>query len=166
MCCIGVKNVWSTPVELFSFDAPVIAIFISQKHSIFVSTKGRVYQSDDEGAHFAVALELSHLDSFIWHNHGVDEAPQGLVIGEYGNIVDKNRGSAFWKSVAYVYVTHDDGRSWRRVDTLRRYGGKHVHLVKYSRRFSRILVTDGDKCKRAYWIDLCKGYDDEFNSAF
>jgi hypothetical protein len=158
------QNVWSTPVEVFTFDAPIISVFISQSASMFVSTKGMVYQSYDKGAHFIVALRLSHSDSFVWHNHGVDEAPQGLVIGEYGIILDENPNSSFWRSVAYLYVTHDDGRTWRRVDTLiRRYGSKHVHLVKYSRRFCQLLVTDGDKCKRSYWIGPCNVDDGEFN---
>lgn len=55
--------------------------------------------------------------------------------------------------MAYLYVTKDDGKSWRCIDYLARNNVKHVHLVKYSRRFARLVVTDGDKRKQSYWLD-------------
>ena len=145
-------NLWSPPVELFEFSKPICAIFISRSNHLFVATKGEVYLSTNGGAHFDVALHLSDGDSFVWHNHGIDETPEGIVIGEYGSIVDRDRIRFHWKSVAYLYLTNDDGKSWRRIDYLARNSTKHVHLVKYSRRFAQLLVTDGDKPKRSYWI--------------
>ena len=55
--------------------------------------------------------------------------------------------------MAYLFLTQDDGESWRRIDHLARNNVKHLHLVKYSRRFGRLLVTDGDTRKRSYWIN-------------
>jgi len=145
----------SAPVALFEFDKPILSVFISRSNRLFVSTKGAVYLSEDDGGHFDVTLHLSHRDSFVWHNHGIDETPDGLVIGEYGIVVDNDKTRrSFWKSVAFLYVTHDDGRSWRRLDCLSRTGAsKHVHLARYSCRLRRLIVTDGDRQKRSYWID-------------
>jgi len=147
-------NLWSTPTELFDFRKPIFAIFISSSGHLFVATQGVVHLSKNGGRHFDAVLHLSHCDSTVWHNHGIDETPQGLiVIGEYGSIVERNRARSFWKSVAYLYVTRDDGESWRRIDYLARHcESKHVHLVKYSRHFRRLVVTDGDKRKQSYWI--------------
>jgi len=147
-------NVSSTPTKLFEFKQPILCIFISSSNRIFVATKGMVYLSKNGGSHFDPVLQLSDGNSTVWHNHGIDETPRGLVIGEYGNIIDTSRRWNFWKSVAYLYWSHDDGENWHRVDYLVRNGAKHVHLVKYSRRFARLLVTDGDKRKRSYWVSL------------
>jgi hypothetical protein len=111
-----------------------------------------VYLSKNGGSHFDPVLQLSNDDSTVWHNHGIDETPRGPVIGEYGNIIPRGRTWNLWESVAYLYVTHDDGESWRRFDYFERTGAKHLHLVRYSRRFGRLLVTDGDRRKQSYWI--------------
>jgi hypothetical protein len=114
-------NLWSPPIDLFEFSKPIQAVFISLSNKLFIATKGVVYLSEDDGKHFTVALQLSDADSFVWHNHGIDETPEGLVIGEYGIIVNVDRTPSFWKSVAYLYSTHDDGKSWRRIDVLAQY---------------------------------------------
>jgi hypothetical protein len=146
---------------MFDFSGSILAIFITDGGHLFVSTKGRLYLSEDGGKHFHVALQLSHDDSFVWHNHGIDETPEGLVVGEYGSIVERNCTPFFWKSVAYLYLTRDHGKSWRRIDYLvRNRANKHVHLVKYSRRFARLLVTEGDRLKRSYWISSFKKLED------
>jgi hypothetical protein len=148
-------NLWSTPVELFEFDKPILAVFISRRNYLFIATQGVVYLSENGGRDFSAVLHLSDGGSFVWHNHGIDETPEELVIGEYGIIVDSDRTRSFWKSVSYLYLTHDDGKSWRRIDFLvRSQASKHIHLVKYSRRFGRLLVTDGDKRKRSYWSKI------------
>jgi hypothetical protein len=146
-------NLPSTPTEIFEFDKPIFCVFISSSNRILVSTKGVVYLSKNGGSHFDPVLQLSDDDSTVWHNHGIDETPRGLVIGEYANIVASGTWN-YWKSVAYLYSSHDDGESWHRFDYLVRTGAKHVHLVKYSRRFGRLLVTDGDKRKQSYWVGL------------
>ena len=140
----------STPSGLFEFNRPILCVFISSSNRILVATKGVVYLSKNGGSHFDPVLQLSDDDSTVWHNHGIDETPRGLVIGEYANIIASGAWN-FWKSVAYLYLSHDDGESWRCFDYLVRNGAKHVHLVKYSRRFDRLLVTDGDKRKQSYW---------------
>ena len=145
-------NLSSTPTELFEFHKPIFCVFVSNSNRIFVATKGVVYLSKNGGSHFDPVLQLSHCDSTVWHNHGIDEAPEGLLIGEYASIIETARTWTFWKSVSYLYFTSDDGESWHRSDGLVRNGAKHVHLVKYSRRFARMLVTDGDKRKQSYLI--------------
>jgi hypothetical protein len=119
-------------------------------------TKGVVYLSKNGGSHFDPVLQLSHGNSHVWQNHGIDETPRELIIGEYGSTIDASRIWNFWKSVAYLYLTHDEGESWRRIDSLVRNGVKHVHLAKYSRRLARLLVTDGDRRKQSYWVDPIK----------
>jgi hypothetical protein len=142
---------WSTDTtELFQFNSPIFAIFISSERHLFVATKGWVYRSRDGGRHFDAVLQLSDSDSTVWHNHGIDETPQGIVIGEYASIANKDQREDFFKSVAYLYVTHDDGETWRKIDDLARKGVKHIHLVKYSRHLDRLLITDGDKRKQSY----------------
>jgi hypothetical protein len=126
--------------------------FISSSKRIFVATKGVVYLSKNGGSHFDPVLQLSNDGSTIWHNHGIDETPQGPVIGDYGNIILRGRTWNLWESVAYLYVTHDVGESWRRFDYFERTGAKHLHLVRHSRRFGRLLVTDGERRKQSYWI--------------
>jgi hypothetical protein len=154
-------NLCSTPVEMFDFGKVILAIFISDGGNLFVATKGRLHLSEDGGRSFGVALHLSHDESCVWHNHGIDETPEGLVVGEYGSIVEGNRTPSFWKSVAHLYLTQDHGKSWRRTDYLVRNGAsKHVHLVKYSRRFARLLVTEGDRLKRSYWISSFRKLED------
>jgi len=146
-------NLSSTTTELFEFNKPIFCVFCSRSNRIFIATKGVVYLSKNGGSHFDPVLQLSDDNSAVWHNHGIDETPQGLIIiAEYASIIDASRTWNFWKSVAYIYLTQDQGESWRRIDYLVRNGVKHVHLVKYSRRFARLIVTDGDKRKQSYWI--------------
>jgi hypothetical protein len=146
-------NLSSAPTGLFEFNKPIFCVFISGSNRIVVATKGVVYLSRNGGSHFDPVLQLSDDDSTVWHNHGIDETPRGLVIGEYANIIASGTWN-YWKSVAYLYLSHDDGESWRRFDYLVRNGAKHIHLVKYSRRFDRLLITDGDKRKQSYWVGL------------
>jgi len=87
-----VDNLSSTPTELFEFDKPIFCVFISSSKRIFVATKGVVYLSKNGGSHFDPVLQLSDDDSTVWHNHGIDETPRGLVIGEYANIVASGIG--------------------------------------------------------------------------
>ena len=147
------NNLSSTPTELFEFNKRILCVFISSSSRIFVATNGVVYLSKNGGSHFDPVLQLSDDDSSVWHDHGIDETPEGLVIGEYANII-ASRTWNFYKSVAYLYLSRDDGESWRRFDYLVQTGAKHIHLVKYSRRFGRLLVTDGDKRKQSYWVGL------------
>jgi hypothetical protein len=115
-------NLSSAPTELFEFNKPIFCVFLSSSKRIFVATKGVVYLSKNGGSHFDPVLQLSDRDSVVWHNHGIDETPQGIIIGEYGSIIDSSRTWNIWKSVAYIYITHDDGASWRREDYLVRNG--------------------------------------------
>jgi hypothetical protein len=50
------ENLCLTPVEMFVFSRPILAIFISDSGHLFVATKGRLYLSENDGRHFDVAL--------------------------------------------------------------------------------------------------------------
>ncbi len=90
----------------------------------------------------------------------MDETPDGIVLGEYGTVVRQHKRWRFWQTVAYIHVSEDGGRSWRRLDFLANEPrNKHAHLVRYSRHGRRILVTDGDNVKRSFWISARKTAD-------
>jgi hypothetical protein len=75
--------------------------------------------------------------------------PDGtLWIAEYGNVWEK-RG---WRKLAYLYFSQDGGETWQKSDFLIQKGtNKHVHLIKYSPTFNRLLMADGDNMKKL-WI--------------
>src|SRR5262245_30049285 len=107
---------------------PFAASLFAIANRIFVSTNGMVYLSQNDGRCFHAMLQTSDDDSTVWHNQGIDETQEGLIIiGEYANIIETGRAWNFWKPVAYLYVSHNDGDSWYRCDYLVRTGAKHVH---------------------------------------
>jgi hypothetical protein len=132
-----------------SFPEKIKSIFISSQNTIFVCVEGAVYKSSDNGVSFTKSLDLGSPISFFRHNNGMTETPsKTLVIGEYGNIWDKNT----WRKLAYLYFSSDDGDTWERSDFLIRKGtNKHVHLVKYSKSLNKILMADGDN-KKKFWV--------------
>ena len=103
-------NLWSKPIELFEFSKPIMSVFISSSNHLFVSTQGAVYVSANGGSQFGAVLQLSHCDSFVWHNHGIDETPEGLVVGEYGIIVNRERNSIFLEVGCALIL---DARRWQ-----------------------------------------------------
>jgi len=137
------------------FPEPIKSIFISSQHTIFVCVKGAVYKSSDNGGSFENSLHLASSESYFRRNYGMTETPcKTLMIGEYGNIFDKNG----WRRLAYLYFSSDDGETWETSDFLLKKGAnKHVHLVWYSKLLNKIIVTDGDNKKRL-WVS------DELNS--
>jgi hypothetical protein len=110
---------------------------------------GAVYKSKDNAGTFKKVLDLGSSESFFRHNNAMTETPSRvLIIGEYGNVWDKNR----WRQLAYLYFSSDDGETWEKSDFLIRGGtNKHVHLVKYSKLFNKILMADGDN-KKKLWV--------------
>lgn len=136
-------------IFLKTFPKSIKSMFISSQNTIFVCVEGTVYKSSDGGASFEKSLELSSSESYFKYNNAMTETPgQTLVIGEYGNVWDKEG----WKNLAYLYFSSDSGETWGKSDFLIRNGiNKHVHLVKYSRLLDKILVADGDN-KKKLWI--------------
>lgn len=136
-------------IFLKTFPRSIKSMFISSQNTIFVCVEGTVYKSSDGGASFEESLELSSSESYFKYNNAMTETPgQALVIGEYGNVWDKEG----WRKLAYLYFSSDSGETWEKSDFLIRNGiNKHVHLVKYSRLLDKILVADGDN-KKKLWI--------------
>ena len=138
-----------TVIRLQRFPEQIKAIFVSSQNTIFVCVKGAVYKSADNGGSFIKTLDLGSSESFFRHNNAMTETPdKTLIIGEYGNVWEK-RG---WRKLAYLYSSSDAGETWERSDFLITQGiNKHVHLVKYSRLFDRVLMADGDN-KKKLWV--------------
>jgi hypothetical protein len=138
-------------VCLNRFPESVKSIFISSQGSLFVCVKGAVYKSSDRGDSFKKTLELGSSESFFRHNNEMTETPsKTLIIGEYGNIWDKNG----WRKLAYLYFSSDEGETWERSDFLIEKGtNKHVHLVKYSKLFNKVFMADGDNYKKLWVSD-------------
>ena len=131
------------------FSDNIKSIFISSRNTLFVCVKGAVYRSLDNGGSFEKSLDLGSPESFFRHNNAMTETPHKmLIIGEYGNVWEKNG----WRKLAYLYYSSDDGQTWDRSDFLMRQGtNKHVHLVKYSRLLNKMLMADGDN-KKKLWV--------------
>jgi len=138
-----------TVIRLQRFPEQIKAIFVSSQNTIFVCVKGAVYKSADNGGSFIKTLDLGSSESFFRHNNAMTETPdKTLIIGEYGNVWEK-RG---WRKLAYLYSSSDAGETWERSDFLITKGiNKHIHLVKYSRLFDRVLMADGDN-KKKLWV--------------
>lgn len=139
------------------FPARIKSMFVSSENTIFVCAKGAVYKSSDRGGSFKKSLDLGSSESFFRHNNAMTETPdKTLIIGEYGNIWDKNG----WRKLAYLYFSSDDGETWDRSDFLIKQGtNKHVHLVKYSGLLNKILMADGDNYKKLWVSDSLNSSD-------
>ncbi|KPK24960.1 MAG: hypothetical protein AMJ70_00275 [Dehalococcoidia bacterium SG8_51_3] len=131
------------------FPERIKSIFISSQNTVFVCVKGTVFKSTDSGRIFKKSLDLGSSESFFRHNNAMTETPSRvLIIGEYGNVWDKNG----WRKLAYLYFSSDDGETWEKSDFLIKAGtNKHIHLVKYSKLFDKILMADGDN-KKKLWV--------------
>jgi len=139
------------------FPERIKSIFISSQKTIFVCVKGAVYKSSDNGDSFKKSLELGSSESFFRHNNEMTETPdKTLIIGEYGNVWDKNG----WRKLPYLYFSSDEGETWERSDFLIKKGiNKHVHLVKYSKLFNKVFMADGDNYKKLWVSDSLNSSD-------
>ncbi len=137
--------------EVYSFPDPVTSIYVTNGNTVFVCAGGSVYRSGDDGASFQKVLEFATTNSYFRQNHTFTEDPDGnLLVGEYGLAVDEE---SFWRSVAWIYISQDDGESWTENDFFIREGAnKHIHLVKYCANVGKLIVADGDNHKRL-WVN-------------
>jgi len=140
-----------TVVFVNRFPERIKSIFISSQNTIFVCLKGTVYKSSNQGNSFEKTLDLGSPISFFRFNNAMTETPNKILwAGEYGNIWDKSG----WRKLAYLYMSSDDGKTWKKSDFLIQQGtNKHVHIVMYSRLLNRVMVADGDNYKRLWLSD-------------
>ena len=131
------------------FPEPIKSLFVSNRGALLVCVKGGVYRG--LAGTFTRVLDLGSDESFFRHNNAITETPDGtLVLGEYGNVWTESG----WKKLAYLYSSSDDGVTWSRSDFLIGKGtNKHVHVVKYSRSWNKLLVADGDNYKKLWMSD-------------
>jgi len=136
------------------FQRRIESIFITSQDTLFICVKGAVYRSIDRGRSFEKSLNFSSSESYFIFNNGMTETQEKtLIIGEYGDIWNKNH----WKALAYLYYSTDNGGSWEKSDFLIKKGiNKHVHLVRYSKLLNKILLTDGDNKKKLWISNLLK----------
>ncbi len=128
---------------------PIKSIFVSSQNTIFASANGSVYKRSYGDGSFKRAFDFGSSVSFFRHNNGITELPdKSLIIAEYGNVWENNG----WRKLANLYFSSDDGETWEKSDFLIGAGtNKHVHLVKYSQLFEKVLMADGDNFKKL-WV--------------
>jgi len=139
-----------TITEVARFPERIKAVFVSSGQSVIVATVGAVYRGPaGGGAAFTKVFELSSPRSVVRHNNEITETRTGtLIIGEYGNVWHEKKG---WQTLAYLYLSADDGASWERANFLVEAGtNKHVHVVRYSETLDKVLMADGDNRKK-FW---------------
>lgn len=144
-------------VPLAEFEGEIKGIYITAKGIIFVCSAGCLHRSADGGHSFRKVLDFSTNHSYFRHNNAFTERPNGdLFVGEYVCIW---RNSS-WHCAAYVYFSKDEGKSWTRTSFLEKEKiNKHVHILKYSRLFKGLILTDGDN-KKKLWINQSeKGFE-------
>ncbi len=141
------------------FPETIKSIFISSQNTMFVCVRGAIYRSSDNGTSFVKSLDLGSPESFFRFNNEMTETPSKLlIIGEYGNVWERTG----WKKLAFLYLSSDNGETWKRSDFLIQKGAnKHVHIVKYSSSLNKLLVADGDNYKRLWITDSLNASDFE-----
>lgn len=137
--------------SLNKFEEEIHALYVAKDGTTIVNSGNKIYRKN-LNEQFELVLELSSTNSFLRHNGCFSEDNFGnLYIAEYGLNWDKNSN---WLSLAYLYISKDNGKNWERIDFFKKMGAnKHLHLVFYDDLHNCIIVTDGDNYKRL-WINF------------
>ncbi len=130
--------------EIARFERPISVVHRLASGEILVCLAGSLSLLTRESKVVRV-LELSTPTSFV-RPACLAEDPYGrLIVGEYGNVRD---GHGRWVSVAWIYWSEDQAKSWQRSDMLIRAGvNKHVHAVAICPEAKQLFVTTGDNLK-------------------
>lgn len=150
-CLFRSEDRGETATLIAKFDDTVKSLFVTKSGTILVSLKGAVYRRANRGDRFERSLELSTPESFVRHNNGFTETPNGrIMVAEYGNVWTEKG----WQALAYWYSSLDEGDTWERSGFLiERGANKHVHMIRFSSALNRVLMTDGDNKKRLWITD-------------
>jgi photosystem II stability/assembly factor-like uncharacterized protein len=142
---------------LHTFPDTIPGLFISKMNDIFVCSGGIIYKSKDGGLTFKNVLEYTSPRSCFRHNNSFTEDDEGnMFVGEYiSEFVNKK-----WHFGAYIYYSNNGGDNWQKIDFLWHKGiNKHIHLIKWSKNYGGLIMTDGDN-KKKMWINKSKNFRD------
>jgi hypothetical protein len=139
-----------TIAHLTKFDDEIMSVFVSSENIIYVCTLGFVYRGT-VNSEFVKVVDYAFRLSYFRNNCGMTELPDGtLIVCEYGVLWENGK----WVSLAYLYISRDNGLSWKATDFLIKDDvNKHVHLVKYLKNLNKLCLTDGDNHKRLRFND-------------
>lgn len=139
-------------VECFEFETIIEGIYIDCNDNIFICSGGKVFKSVEE-AGFKKVLDFSSVESRFLFETVTETENNQILIGEYGNIKKNNK----WMFVGYIYLSVDHGESWERIDFLKEYINKHIHVLKWVRRLKCLVLTEGDN-KKGVWLNMSGNY--------
>ncbi|AZA91527.1 Uncharacterized protein related to plant photosystem II stability/assembly factor [Chryseobacterium nakagawai] len=142
-----------TITECFDFGAKIEGIFIDRRENIFVCSWGMVFKSSDFGLTFKKVLDFSSNESRFLFETITETEDHDILIGEYGNI--KKNGK--WAFVGYVYVSNDEGETWKKNDFLEKHINKHIHILKWVHQLKCLILTEGDD-KKGIWTNKSNNY--------
>ena len=130
--------------EVARFEPQVTAAHRLASGEILVCLVGGLCRISNEEGSIEV-LSLSAPTSFVRPQCLAEDSYGRLIVGEYGNVRDAH---GRWVSVAWIYWSEDQARSWQKSDVLIRAGvNKHVHAVAVCPESNQLLVTTGDNLK-------------------
>jgi hypothetical protein len=129
------------------FERRITAVHRLMSGDILVCLVGSVCLYSREDAKLVEVLALSTPTSYVRPQSLAVDAHGRLIIGEYGNVRD---AQGRWISIAWIYWSEDQARSWQSSDVLIRAGvNKHVHAVSLRHESEQLFVTTGDNLK---WV--------------
>ncbi len=146
------KNESGKSTECFEFETIIEGIYIDRKDNIFVCCGGEVFKSSDGGVTFKKVLSFSSAESRFLFETITESKNDQILIGEYANIKKENK----WIFAGYIYLSADNGETWEKIDFLKKYINKHIHVLKWVERLKCLILTEGDN-KKGIWINRSEG---------
>ncbi len=158
---LDAENISLVTTEVAHFERNITAVHRLASGEILVCLVGSLWLLSQENK-ITQVLTLSTPSSFV-KPQDLAEDPYGrLIVGEYGNVRD---GHGRWVSVAWIYWSEDQARSWQRSDVLIRAGvDKHVHAVALCPESKQLFVTTGDNLKWL-WSAPLAGPDEKISTS-